>query len=103
MPRIVQYAQRYAEADFRKEVQTRQGAHGLMSQQSLADASGIPRPTLRKRLLQPDSMTVEEFRKLVSAVHPDPVIVLTLLGYSKKDLKKLVQESAQDGSERCNR
>ncbi|MBQ9838983.1 MAG: hypothetical protein IJO56_05805 [Oscillospiraceae bacterium] len=91
MPRIIQYAERYAEEDFRREVQTQQGRRGLMSQQSLADASGIPRPTLRKRLLQPDGITVAELRKMVTAVSPDPLVVLTLIGYSKQDIRALTK------------
>ena len=88
MPRIRQKEQQYADEDFRKEVRIRQGAYDLMSQQALADASGIPRPTLRKRMLEPETMTVEEFRKLVGAIRPDPGTVLRLLGYSSKDIRK---------------
>ena len=88
MPRIRQKEQQYAFDDFRKEVRTRQGMYDLMSQQALADASGIPRPTLRKRLLEPETMSVEELRKLVVTIWPDPGAVLRLLGYSAKDIRK---------------
>lgn len=88
MPRIKQKAQQYADEDFRVEVRVRQGYYDLMSQQALAAAAGIPRPTLRKRLLEPETMTVEELRKLIGTLTPDPGAVLRLLGYSSKDIKK---------------
>ena len=88
MPRIKQKEQQYADDDFRTEVRIRQGYYDLMSQQALADASGIPRPTLRKRILEPETMTVEEFRKLIATICPDPGAVLRLLGYSSKDIKR---------------
>lgn len=89
MPRIKQYEEKYAENDFRTEMRVRQGYYDLMSQHALAEAVGIPRPTLRKRLLDPGSMSVEELRKLVRAVKPDAGVVLKLLGYTSKDIKKL--------------
>lgn len=89
MPRIRQYEQKYAEDDFRKEVRIRQGYYDLMSQNALAEAVGIPRPTLRKRLLEPGGMSVEELRKLVKTVKPAPEIILKLLGYTGKDIKAL--------------
>ena len=88
MPRIRQKEREYADNDFRTEVRIQQGRYDLMSQQALADAAGIPRPTLRKRLLEPETMTVEEFRKLIATICPDPVAVLRLLGYSSKDIKR---------------
>lgn len=91
MPRIRQKEMEYAEGDFRAEVRVRQGYCDLMSQQALADAAGIPRPTLRKRLLEPQTMTVEELRKLVGTLCPDPVAVLRLLGYNTKDIRRFLK------------
>lgn len=95
MPRIRQKEQQYADEDFRKEVRIKQGAYDLMSQQALADATGIPRPTLRKRMLEPQTMTVEEFRKLIGTLCPDPGAVLRLLGYSSKDIRKYKNATAE--------
>lgn len=90
MPRIGQYADKYAADDFRKEIRIRQGEHDLMSTSALAEAADIPRTTVIKRLSDPSSMTFAEFRKLNQTVHPDPVAVLPVLGYTIKDLKKLL-------------
>ena len=87
MPRIKQKADAYADEDFRREVRSRQGYYDLMSQQALAEQADIPRPTLRKRLLEPESMTVGELRKLVKTIKPDPNVLLILIGYTPKDLR----------------
>ena len=58
--------QQYAEEAFRREIRSRQGYFDLMSQQALADATDIPRPTLRKRLLEPAGMSIDELRKLIA-------------------------------------
>lgn len=92
MPRIKQKAEQYADEDFRREVRTRQGYYDLMSQQALAEQADIPRPTLRKRLLEPESMTVGELRKLVKTIKPDPKVLLLLIGYTTKDLRNAAVE-----------
>ena len=92
MPRINQKIEVYADEDFRREVRSRQGYYDLMSQQALAEQVDIPRPTLRKRLLEPESMTVGELRKLVKTIKPDPTVLLLLIGYSKKDLRNSAAE-----------
>lgn len=96
MPRIRGKAKEYAEEDFRKAVRVQQGYYDLMSQQALADAAGIPRPTLRKRLLEPEGMTVAELRKLVAAICPDPEAVLSLVGYSSKEIRQFRNKPAED-------
>lgn len=95
MPRIKQKQQDYADNDFRTEVRVRQGYYNLMSQQALADAAGIPRPTLRKRLLEPATMTVEEYRKLIATIHPDPAVVLRMLGYTSKEIRQFRSASIE--------
>lgn len=90
MPKLRQYADKYAAEAFRKEVRIRQGEMDLMSKTALAEEADIPRTTVSKRLADPMSMTFEEFRKINSVIHPDPVAVLPLLGYSTKDIKKLL-------------
>ena len=88
MPRIRQNAERYADEDFRREVKCRQGYYDLMSMQALADATGIPRTTLTKRMSAPESMTVAEIRKIVASIHPDPSIILALFGYKVKEINR---------------
>jgi predicted transcriptional regulator len=79
-----------ADEVFRKELRMRQGYYDLMTQTDLAKAAGIPQPTLSKRLANPENLSVAELRKLVDAVEPDPKAVLTLLGYSSKQIKRFL-------------
>lgn len=97
MPRLKQLEGKYAEEDFRREVRIRQGYYDLMSQQALAEYAGLPRTTLAKRLSAPEGMTVEELRKLVTAIKPDPLIILGLLGYAQKDIKKMKEAGTPAG------
>lgn len=87
MPRIKQYADKYAAEDFRKEVRIRQGERDLMSKTALAEEADLARTTLTKRLAEPMGMTFGEFRKLKSAVNLDPAVVLRLLGYDAKEIR----------------
>lgn len=88
MPRIKQNEEKYAAEDFRKEVRIRQGENDLMSKSALAEEMDMPRTTLTKRLSDPMGMTFGEFKKLNSTLHPDPAVVLALLGYSAKEIRK---------------
>lgn len=92
MPRIKQYADKYAAEDFRKEVRMRQGELDLMSKTLLAERAEIPRTTLIKRLSDPMGMSFEEFRKINKAIHPDPGVVLALLGYDAKAIRRFRTE-----------
>ena len=46
MPRIRQYATKYANEDFQAEVRQRQGFYNVMTITALAEHIGIPRSTL---------------------------------------------------------
>lgn len=93
MPRIKQCEDRYAVEDFRKEVRTRQGERDLMSKSALAEEADLPRTTLTKRLSDPMGMTFGEFKKLNKTIHPDPGVVLVLLGYTGKEINAFRKQS----------
>lgn len=76
-----------ADDKFRREIRMKQGYYDLMTQRELAGSCGIPQPTLCKRLAKPENLTVAELRKLVGAIAPDPLVILSLVGYSAKDIK----------------
>lgn len=96
MPRIIQKAEEYAEADFRKEIRRQQGEYDLMSVRSLAAAADMKSTTLHERLKEPKRLTVADLQKLVSTIRPNPVAVLQLLGYTSKDIKRLQSTGAGD-------
>ncbi|MBQ7001714.1 MAG: hypothetical protein IJN67_11845 [Oscillospiraceae bacterium] len=92
MPKIRQNEEKYAVEGFRKEIRIRQGEHDLMSKTALAEAVDIPRTTITKRLAEPMTMTFWEFRQINNAIHPDPSVVLALLGYSSKEIRKFRED-----------
>lgn len=94
MPRIPQYEEKYAKADFQTEIRRQQGEYNLMSCRSLSQAVGIPHSTLNPKIKDPFKLTVEDLRKLVPVLHLDPAPVLALLGFTKKDIKNF-KESAE--------
>ena len=93
MPRIRQNEEKYAAEDFRKEVRIRQGENDLMTKAALAEEVDIPRTTLTKRLADPMGMTFAEFKKINRSIHPDPAVVLALLGYSAKEIRKFREQA----------
>lgn len=92
MPRIRQKNAEYMRKDFIAAVRVGQGKAGLLQKKELADASGIPYSTLRKRLDNPEKLTVEELRQLIAAIPLSPAAVLSFVGYSAKDFKDLAAE-----------
>lgn len=88
MPRIHQYEEKYVKTDFQTEIRRQQGQYNLMSCRALSQAAGIPHSTLNPKINNPFKLTVEDLRKLIPVLHPDPAPVLALLGYSKKDIEK---------------
>ena len=93
MPRIHQYEERYAAEDFRREIRCRRGYYDLMSIQAVADAVGIPRSTLDTKLREPERLGVEDLRKLIPVLHPNPRVVLALVGYTTKEINQFVKEN----------
>jgi predicted transcriptional regulator len=93
MPRIRQYSDRYAIEDFQREIRVQQAVCG-MSQRELGEQSGIAPSTLCKRLKNPENFEVGELRKIIPVLQPDPGIVLALLGYSSKEIKRFKEETA---------
>ncbi len=94
MPRIRGKEKVYAAEDFRKEVRTKQGVYDLMSKSALAEAVGLPRTTMTKRLADPMTMTFDEFCRINETIHPDIGAVLALLGYTSKEIRKFKESAA---------
>ena len=87
MPRVIQKAAEYAALDFQKEVQICLIESGY-KQKDLSHRCNISAPTLSRRLSDPLDFTVEELQRIVGVLKPDPMIILSLLGYSKKEVRK---------------
>ncbi len=91
MPRIKQNASQYIVQDFQREIRMQQGYYNLMSTRALAAVVGIPHNTLNPKLRDPRRFTVANLQKIVPVLHPNPEVVLALLGYSKSEIKRFKQ------------
>lgn len=80
MPRIRQKAAEYREKDFLKEIEKQKIELGIRYDVELAELLGVSKSTLCQRKHNLDSMTVGDFRKLVSALQMKPEMVLPFLG-----------------------
>ena len=89
MPRIRQYAQRDSRSDFKKAIGRAQVDAELTQKKYLAEATGIPYSTLWNRLENPDGMSLEDFRRLLTVLPIPPEALLSFVGYSAKDIRKL--------------
>ena len=82
--------------NFRRDVRIRQGYYDLMTLRELGAHSGIPSSTLCKRLGNPGDFTVDELRKLISALDPDPLVVLATIGYSDKAIARFKKSLSKE-------
>ena len=89
MPRIRQYEEKYAMEDFLAEINAQCARYGYRSQKSLGEAIGICQGTVCNYLHRPQSIPLGILRAMVKLLRPDPVIMLTTLGYTTKDIKQL--------------
>ena len=95
MPRIRQYAEKYSREAFQKEIRRKQGERKLMSVRALARETEIPATTLGPKLEDPDKLKVEDLKRLVAALSPDPAAVLGLLGYDSKTIRRYMTQEAE--------
>ena len=95
MPKIPQYADKYAAESLLREIRTRQGSAGLMNVRALADAADIPYQTLLRRLEHPETFTLGEIAKLVKVIRLSPSTVLSFIGYSKRETDSIEKEFYQ--------
>lgn len=72
---------------FRQEVKVRR-VYRNMKQSELAEAIGVVPSVMSNLLANPDKINAGRLRKIIAALDINPMIVLALLGYSKKDLQK---------------
>lgn len=104
MPRIRQYAQKYADEDFWREIQSRKALVGISTDKELAEAMGLSASSFCKRKKDAAGLTVSDLRRFVGALKnnpPNPEIVLKLIGYSQKDIQKFLKEDNRN--EQCRK
>lgn len=96
MPRIRQYAERYAAEDFWKEIDRCCPLAGIQSGNASALGERIDegRQNLRNYRKGKTEMRVSVLRKLVTALRPNPAVILKTLGYSEKEIRAFAREVA---------
>lgn len=94
MPRIRQYADRYAVEDFWKEIDRCCPLAGIQSNNAVAleEKTGVDHQTLRNYRKGKTEMRVSVLKKLVTTLHPDPAVILKTLGYSEKEIRAFARE-----------
>lgn len=97
MPRIAMYADKYADADFQKEIYRRMAdRYEEVSVRALAREIGACQSTLNTKIRKtPCTLVISELRKIVSVLKPDPVIMLKLLGYTSKEINKFKNQKEE--------
>jgi len=88
MPRTRQLSQHYANEDFVKEIRKKMIDYNYSSVKELALTIQVDPRTMYRRAENPDRFSVRDFRKLVPHLQLDPGITLSLLGYTKQDIKR---------------
>jgi len=88
MPRIKQLYPKYANEDFIKEIRKKMIDYGYNSFKDLAQTMQVDPRTMYRRVENPGYFTVSDFRRIIPLLNPDPDIVLSLLGYTKQDIKR---------------
>ena len=81
MPRIRQYKEEYAKADFIKAIKKTQIDADISNFKQLAEQTGIPYTTLWRRLQDPDTLTVGQLKAIIKTIPIPPETVLAFLGY----------------------
>lgn len=94
MPRIRQYAERYAVEDFWKEIDRCCPLAGIQSGNAtaLGEKIGEGYQNLLNYRKGKTEMRVSVLRKLVTTLHPDPAVILKTLGYPEKEIRAFARE-----------
>ena len=80
MPRIKQYADKYAMQDLGNHIIGKM-AEQKVRQHQLGDALGMNQPSISKMLAHPERITAQEIRKISTVVKLDPAVVMKTLGF----------------------
>lgn len=80
-----------AKGVFRQEVKIRRIKLD-MTQDELGDSIGVSSSQISKLLANPDSISVERLRRIIAATGLGPAPILTLLGYSPKEIRDFIMK-----------
>lgn len=94
-PRVTrQEAMEAAKKAFQREIKIKRIDYE-MSQSALANLIGVGSSRMSILMANPDQLTVERLKKIISILDIDPEIILALLGYTKKQIDALKRKGNQ--------
>lgn len=79
MPRIRQYADKYAMSDLASHIRGRIKASGK-TQQEIGDELGVSQQTISRMLKKPETIPIGTLRKICKVVEVDAAVVLKAVG-----------------------
>lgn len=91
MPRLKQNADTDAMKDFRAELAAQTARYGASTQEKLGKAIGVCPGTAGNYMRDPQKIQLATLRALVKTFHLDPGVMLKVLGYSTKDIRRLAK------------
>ena len=95
MPKIRQYAEKYAQDDFVKEIGAKSVWAGFHTNEELGNAVGVSAASVGNYKRDPSKIQIKTMQKLISVLQLDPGIVLRFLGYSTQDIRKFAKDCMQ--------
>lgn len=76
----------------RGELNAQRWRYGYTSFRSLGDALGIAMDTANNYIKRPETIRIGTLRDMVRLLKPDPMIILSAVGYTTRDIKKFAKE-----------
>ena len=77
---------------FRLEIKLQRVRFGF-TQADLAEHEDMDRTVLSRCLAEPDKLTLGRLRKIIQALHLDPLMILALLGYEPRVIQNINKEN----------
>ena len=88
MRKFPYYPSENAVRDFQKELRIKQAEYDLQANRQLAEATGIKESTLYGRTHEPLTIRCSDMRAIVQVLHPNPAVILSLMGYTDREIKR---------------
>ena len=79
----------------RGELNAQRWRYGYTSLRSFGDALGIAMDTANTYIKRPDQIRLGTMRKIVKLLKPDPMVILAAIGYTSRDIKKIIKEHSE--------
>lgn len=91
MPRIAQNGDVYAMKDFVGEINAQRARAELNTFEAFGKAVGRSAKTAWSFCQRPEMIRLKDLRAIVRTIHPDPELMLQVLGYSGKEIKAMAK------------